>query len=71
LAGLLAPRPFLIESGSYDPIFPRQAVESSVARAQEIYQTFGANAAIHTDYFEGRHQINGRQAYQFLKNALS
>jgi dienelactone hydrolase len=69
LAGLIAPRPMLVESGSYDNIFPRKAVEQSVARATEIYGVFNAQAP-ETDYFEGRHQISGRQAYPFLKNAL-
>ena len=70
LAGVIAPRPFLVESGSYDPIFPRKAVERSVARAEAIYSVFNAEGQIQTDYFEGRHQISGRKAYDFLKNAL-
>ena len=69
LAGLLAPRPLLVESGSHDPIFPRQAVEVSVERARSIYSIFEAGARIETDYFEGRHQISGRKAYGFLKDA--
>ena len=71
LAGMIAPRPFLIESGSYDPIFPRKAVERSVAQAEAIYRVFNAQGRIQTDYFEGRHQISGRKAYDFLKNALA
>lgn len=69
LAGLVAPRPMLIESGSYDPIFPRTAVEAGVAGANMVYATFGAGP-LETDYFEGRHQISGQKAYTFLKNAL-
>ncbi len=70
LAGLIAPRPLLVESGSYDLIFPRKAVEQSVARATAIYQVFG-EPALETDYFEGRHQISGRKAYEFLKERLA
>lgn len=70
LAGLIAPRPMLVESGSYDSIFPRTAVEQSVARATDIYKVFD-NQAIETDYFEGRHQISGKKAYEFLKKALA
>jgi len=69
LAGLIAPRPMLIESGNYDVIFPRPAVEAGVARATEIYQFFESQA-LETDYFEGRHQISGRKAYAFLREAL-
>ncbi len=69
LVGLIAPRPMLIESGSYDPIFPRKAVEQSVARAAQVYQVFG-QPPLATDYFEGRHQISGRKAYAFLREVL-
>ncbi len=71
LAGMIAPRPFLVESGSYDPIFPRRAVERSVALAEAVYGVFDASGQIYTDYFEGRHQISGRKAYDFLKASLA
>jgi dienelactone hydrolase len=70
LVGLIAPRPILVESGSHDPIFPRHAVEKSVERAREVYNVFGSSTEVHTDYFEGRHQISGRKAYHFLHQAL-
>ncbi len=69
LVGLLAPRPLLVEAGSHDPIFPIDAVQRSVARAQEVYAVFGAGP-VETDYFEGRHRISGRQAYDFLAEQL-
>jgi len=69
LAGLIAPRPMLVESGSYDPIFPRKAVEQSVSKATGVYGVFGSQS-IETDYFEGRHQISGKKAYEFLRKAL-
>ena len=31
---------------------------------------FGAEAALETDYFEGRHQVSGRRAYDFLWEKL-
>jgi len=70
LVGLIAPRPILIEAGSYDPIFPIAAVRRSVFRARNVYRVFGAKDAIETDYFEGRHRISGRRAYDFLWNKL-
>lgn len=66
LVGLIAPRPILVEAGSYDPIFPIDSVRRSVYRARNVYRVFGAEDAIETDYFEGRHQISGRCAYDFL-----
>ncbi|MFA6294451.1 MAG: alpha/beta hydrolase family protein [Victivallales bacterium] len=66
LAGLVAPRPMLIEAGSHDPIFPIVAVRKSVEKARKAYGVFGDARNLSTDYFEGRHQISGRIAYDFL-----
>ena len=70
LVGLIAPRPLLVESGDHDGIFPRKAVQESVARARGVYAVFGAQDQVQTDYFEGRHQISGRRAYDFLAEQL-
>ena len=71
LAGLIAPRPMLVEAGSYDPIFPIRAVKQSVRKAREVYAVFGAKDNLATDYFEGRHMISGGKAYDFLAEKLS
>ncbi len=70
LAGLVAPRPMLIEAGSYDPIFPIKAVKDSVRKARAVYGVFRAKEGIETDYFEGRHMISGEKAYDFLTRHL-
>lgn len=70
LVGLIAPRPMLVEAGNYDNIFPIGPVKKSVTRATVVYETFESGLSVETDYFEGRHQISGRKAYQFLKNML-
>jgi dienelactone hydrolase len=70
LAGLIAPRPMLVEAGNYDNIFPLGAVKSSVEKANAVFATLGASDPIETDYFEGRHQISGQKAYSFLKEKL-
>jgi hypothetical protein len=66
LIGLIAPRPVLVEAGRQDCIFPIAAVRHSVERARRIYGLFGAADQVATDYFEGRHRISGRRAYDFL-----
>jgi dienelactone hydrolase len=71
LVGLIAPRPMLVEAGTHDPIFPIAGVKESIERAQAVYQRFGAQDGIETDYFEGRHQISGRRAYDFLWEKLA
>jgi len=70
LAGLIAPRPMLVEAGTRDPIFPLEGVEESVARARQVFGVFSAAENIETDIFEGRHQISGRRAYDFLREKL-
>ena len=71
LVGLLAPRPILVEAGDHDPIFPIAAVRRSVERAGQVYGTFDAAGGIETDFFEGRHQISGAKAYDFLWEGLA
>ncbi len=71
LVGLIAPRPMLVEAGSRDPIFPIAAVKEAVTRAREVYGVWGAQNEIETDYFEGRHRVNGEKAYDFLWDKLS
>jgi hypothetical protein len=70
LVGLIAPRPLLIEAGNYDPIFPFKAVKKTVVKTQPVYDVFGAPEHLETDYFEGRHRISGKRAYDFLKEHL-
>ncbi|HEY9075086.1 MAG TPA: alpha/beta hydrolase family protein [Anaerolineaceae bacterium] len=71
LVGLIAPRPMLVESGWRDPIFPVQAVRASVARARQVYAVFGIEDLPVVDEFDGRHQISGRLAYDFLWKHLA
>jgi dienelactone hydrolase len=71
LIGLVAPRPVLFEAGTYDPIFPLEAVRRStdIARSR-VYAAFNASDQVETDIFEGRHQISGARAYDFLVEKL-
>jgi len=71
IVGLIAPRPMLVEAGSLDPIFPIKSVKKSVLRARKVYKLFGAETHLETDYFEGKHQISGKRAYDFLMEKLS
>lgn len=71
LAGLLAPRPVLVEAGTHDDIFPLPGVRQAVRLAGRAWQALGAPAeSIQTDYFEGRHRISGAKAYGFLAARL-
>ncbi len=70
LAGLIAPRPLLVENGTMDDIFPIDAVKATVKRAKRAWKVFGAMKNIGTDYFAGTHQIHGEKAYPFLQKHL-
>ena len=71
LAGLIAPRPCLIEAGSHDNIFPIKHVKQTVRRARKAWDAFGVGSLLETDYFPGRHQISGAKAYDFLAKHLA
>ncbi|MFW5688487.1 MAG: alpha/beta hydrolase family protein [bacterium] len=71
LVGLIAPRPFFVESGTHDPIFPIEAVGRAVEAARDVYRVFGAEDAVGHEVFEGRHRIHGDAAYRFLETRLA
>ncbi len=70
LAGLIAPRPLLVEAGKQDGLFPISAVEAGVTAAKKAYACFEAQAHLQTDFFEGGHEVNGREAAGFLRRWL-
>lgn len=70
VAGLIAPRPMFVESGTMDPIFPIEATRRSFTRAQEIWRVWGAEDRLGLEVFEGDHAFSGRQGFPFLKKHL-
>jgi dienelactone hydrolase len=71
LAALIAPRPLLVEHGTHDDIFPIEHVKQTVNKAKHAWNILGAaDGDFATDYFEGRHRINGPAAYEFLAKHL-
>jgi hypothetical protein len=71
IAGLVAPRPMLVESGTRDPLFPVAAARRGLALARSgPWAAFGAQDQLEEDLFEGRHRINGEAAYAFLARKL-
>ncbi|NMP37972.1 MAG: acetylxylan esterase [Clostridiales bacterium] len=62
----LAPRELLIESGTRDKIFPIEASRLAHKKIAEIYSLVGASDKLHTDVFDGKHQVSGKQAFDFL-----
>ena len=70
IAGLIAPRPLLIESGREDPIFPVNATEQALETLSAIYSVFDAQERLGADIFKGPHRWNGVKAYPWLDHWL-
>ena len=70
IAGLIAPRPLFVESGTKDDIFPVEATRDSFGKAKRIYQAFGAQDRLGMEIFEGEHSFHGVGAFPFLKRWL-
>ena len=70
IAGLVAPRPMLIESGKQDPIFPTTAAQKAFRGLQQIYAVFDASQHLDIDVFEGEHAWSGEKAYDWLDRWL-
>ncbi len=70
IAGLIAPRPLLVENGTHDDIFPIEDVRQAVNLAKRCWQTLEAADQLRSDYFDGRHRI-GDKGFGFLQHALN
>ena len=71
VAGLIAPRPLLVESGTRDPIFPVTATQRAYKDLQTIYHTFGADDHTKLVLFDGEHAWYGVETYDWLDRWLS
>ncbi|MGH9659781.1 MAG: alpha/beta hydrolase family protein, partial [Bryobacteraceae bacterium] len=70
IAGLVAPRPMLCESGEKDNIFPIAAFRSSFERVKAIYEVFGAADQLDSEIFPAAHSFHGVKGIPFLKRHL-
>ncbi|MGB9758789.1 MAG: alpha/beta hydrolase family protein [Thermoproteota archaeon] len=70
VASLIAPRALLIESGTKDDIFPIESAKYAYEKVREVYRFLNAENKVDSDFFEGRHEISGRKAYDFLAKWL-
>jgi dienelactone hydrolase len=70
VAGLIAPRPMFVESGTMDPIFPIDATRKAFEDARGIWRVWGAEDRLGLEVFEGDHYFSGKQGFPFLKRHL-
>jgi predicted esterase len=66
VAGLIAPRPLLIEHGTQDPIFPIAGVRQAYRDLKRVYSLLECADHLENDYFPGGHQFGGRKTFQWL-----
>jgi len=69
-AGLIAPRPLLVESASEDECFSRERSLKAFATLERVYEAAGVRDRLDIDCFDGHHEWSGRKAWAFLKKWL-
>ena len=59
VAGLIAPRPLMVENGDEDPIYPDFGVKAGVETLRKIYTAVGHPERLTTHTFHGQHRWDG------------
>lgn len=70
IAGLIAPRPLLLEMGIYDDCFYIQDMLEGYERVKRIYRAAGAEVNLWTDVHSGPHAFGGNRALEFFDRYL-
>lgn len=73
IGAMIAPRPFLIETGTQDGLNGERGIANAVEQvniAREAYRLLGAEDRIYHDIFEGKHAWHGCKAIPWLKRWL-
>ncbi|WP_135550423.1 alpha/beta hydrolase family protein [Paenibacillus cymbidii] len=70
IAGLIAPRPLLVEMGMYDDCFYFQDLMKGYEGVKAIYEAAGAADRLEADIFSGGHAFAGGKAFAFFKRYL-
>ncbi len=67
VAGLIAPRPLMVESGSLDPIYPQTGVTEALATLKTIYEVLGKSELLTTHTFVGQHRFDGEPLIDWMQ----
>lgn len=70
LAGLIAPRPFMVERGLLDIGIPNKWVAYEYAKVRELYLALGIYDRTEIEFFVGQHEINMQGTFDFLHKHL-
>jgi hypothetical protein len=70
MAGLIAPRPFMVERGHDDPVGTDEMVAYEYAKVRRLYAKLGLPERTAIEFFDGKHMIHGVGTFAFLKQHL-
>lgn len=70
MAGLIAPRPFMVERGHNDGVGIDEWVNYEFAKVRRLYNKLGIGERTTIEHFDGPHTIHGVGTYEFLKEKL-
>jgi len=70
LAGLIAPRPFMVERGHRDPVGLDEWVAFEYAKVRRLYADLGIPERTAIEFFAGGHWIHGQGTFEFLLRHL-
>ena len=71
MAGLIAPRPFMVERGHHDGVAPDEWVAYEYAIVRHLYANLGIPDRTEIEFFDSGHEINGEGTFQFLHRHLA
>ena len=66
VAGLIAPRPLMVENGDNDPIYPAAGVERALVTLRQVYAAVGKPELLTTHTFHGQHRWDGGPIAEWL-----
>jgi len=69
VAGLIAPRHFLVVHGRDDPLFDNDDIDRTVGQVRRIYAAAGADGRFEQAYGEGGHRFYGDLMWPFIRTA--
>jgi len=70
MAGLIAPRPFMVERGHQDGVAPDEWVAAEYATVRRLYVNLGIPERTSIEYFDGGHEIHSQGTLHFLHKYL-
>ncbi len=71
VTALVCPRPLQVQAGNQDQLFPVEGARRAAPLAAEFYSKLGVNERFQFLEFVGRHDLNGKEAWDFLDRSLN